>query len=141
MDLQSRIRRDAVNIFSNFPEMEMRKADETDETVTCKFNALQSFVTLISQTETGRDIHVDSAQVSINANNVDVQAFNPVEDDRVTISDLVGNDRDFYIKTIDRDRTVGVWLCDLEVVKTKDKAGVIDRSDELVTLESALNVE
>jgi len=133
MNLQDIVRSDMNNVFGNFPELVMTKrVKESEAVLTCTCNALQSFINLVAQTETGVDLHVNSAQVSINANDPLVQYFNPLENDIVTIKDLVGNDRKFIIKTIDRDRTIGIWLANLEVVKDSEKTGVDDAVDELI---------
>lgn len=128
MDLQELARQDSLVMFKDFPELSLKTVGGVELTV----RGLQSFVNMMSQLETGVDVSVDSVQVSVNAQTLIEEDLNLLEDDIVTIKDLGGKDREFRIKHIDRDRTIGIWVCELQFTAEEDEAGDIDRAEELI---------
>ena len=111
--------RDKGVIFRDFPLIHVQKEGESEPIAV---RALPSFIGLAVTTD-GIDIGTDVFQITFDLD--DSRLSGLAEKDT-----LIFNGDLFKVDRIARDRTLGMYLCDLRKVKPESKAGIINRRTE-----------
>lgn len=119
------IKDDKKVIFDDFEQITGTLADSTE----IEILALPSFIGILNNTD-GIEIGTDNAEIQIDYDDFlekyPGKTIN--KNDIITFSNQIGSSINFKIETIARDRTLGIWSCQLHVLSVNETAGIIDRA-------------
>lgn len=117
MDLVSLLASDRGVIFNDYPLLAVKKIGQESYV---NVRGLPSFIGM-EETSEGMTFGVDNAQVSFNMTDQAILDLDLKEDDIILLN-LNGTTEKFRINVINKDRSNGILLCFLKVLKEEDEA-------------------
>lgn len=87
---------------------------------------MPAFIGILETTD-GINFGVDNTQCTFDSDDLYEKNIIITEGDTLILTSQTGGDIKCIIEKIARDRTLGLFQCQLKIVKTKSQAGIIDR--------------